>query len=324
MFFRKILLSLTALVLIFGFSATVHALSYTFTTIDPGDSNNEALGINNDGTVVGRYKDSSGIFHGFVYDGASSTLDLPGYFKTQAMGINDAGKIVGMSYDKSIDGAHHSFLYDGNWSYPIDPPGSNVVDSLAEDINNFDVMVGRYWDTDGFFYGYVRTGGVFNILHAPGSGNTLAEGINDAGKIAGTYGDANGTHGFLYNGGSYSTFDILGSSETRFTDINNADKIVGRYMDNGIYHSFIYNGTYSMIAVPGATETRVIKINDADQIVGTYYDGSGMHAFIGTPVVPEPSTIFLFGSGLIGLISFKRNLFLMREALHGSRGPQSQ
>ncbi|PJA72786.1 MAG: hypothetical protein CO150_10285 [Nitrospirae bacterium CG_4_9_14_3_um_filter_53_35] len=66
----------------------------------------------------------------------------------------------------------------------------------------------------------------------------------------------------------------------------------------------------------------MIKINDADQIVGTYYDGSGMHAFIGTPVVPEPSTIFLFGSGLIGLISFKRNLFLKREAPHGSRGPR--
>jgi probable HAF family extracellular repeat protein len=177
---------------------------------------------------------------------------------------------------------------------------------MAEDINNADVMVGRYWDSDTFFYGYVRTGNVFNILHVPSSGNTLAEGINDTGKVVGTYGDANGTHGFMYNGGSYSTFDSVGSSETRFTDINNADKIVGRYMDNGIYHSFIYDGAYSMIDVPGATQTWVMKINDFDKIVGIYYDGSGMHSFIGTPVVPEPSTIFLFGSGLIGLISFKR------------------
>jgi probable HAF family extracellular repeat protein len=52
----------------------------------------------------------------------------------------------------------------------------------------------------------------------------------------------------------------------------------------------------------GASAAR--GINDSGQIVGRYTDAAGViHGFRATPVaIPEPSTVLLFGIGIMGLI----------------------
>ena len=68
-----------------------------FTAIDvPGSLDTTALGINDEGQIVGAFTDSSDVTHGFLLsDDTYITLDGPGSYSTVAWGINDAGQIVG-------------------------------------------------------------------------------------------------------------------------------------------------------------------------------------------------------------------------------------
>lgn len=55
--------------------------------------------------------------------------------------------------------------------------------------------------------------GVYETLDAPdAAGVTVAQGINDAGEIAGFYVDDGGTsHGFILRRGAYTTLDVPGA-----------------------------------------------------------------------------------------------------------------
>src|SRR5262245_33789574 len=72
-------------------------VSGTFSTIDVPDSEwTFASGINDAGQIVGRFTDSTGYSHGFLYDGGTfTTIDPPGSQDTDARGINNLGQIVG-------------------------------------------------------------------------------------------------------------------------------------------------------------------------------------------------------------------------------------
>src|SRR5580692_7352881 len=60
-----------------------------------GATASAAYGINDTGTIVGFYTDSSGATHGFLLRGETyTTLDVPGASSTVALGINNKGSIV--------------------------------------------------------------------------------------------------------------------------------------------------------------------------------------------------------------------------------------
>lgn len=81
----------------------------SFTSIDyPGASMTNAYDINNDGTIVGRYRDVK-VDHGYVFDGTSFTsIDFPGASTTYAVAINDSGSITGYYVDAI--GTRHGFI----------------------------------------------------------------------------------------------------------------------------------------------------------------------------------------------------------------------
>jgi probable HAF family extracellular repeat protein len=68
-------------------------------TLDaPGSTFTQALGLNNQGQVVGDYMDQAGLTHGFVWTSAAgfTTIDDPnGVGTTVVNGINDNGVLVG-------------------------------------------------------------------------------------------------------------------------------------------------------------------------------------------------------------------------------------
>jgi len=71
-----------------------------YTQIDiPGSIQTETYGINNSGDLVGRYRDSSGVDHGYLMrKGKVTTIDYVGP-ETYAWGVNSSGTVVGFSTD---------------------------------------------------------------------------------------------------------------------------------------------------------------------------------------------------------------------------------
>jgi hypothetical protein len=83
--------------------------------------------------------------------------------------------------------------------------------------------------------------GVITTFDVPGSNRTSPTGINPAGEITGSYGDASGTHGFLRGRhGTITKFDPLGSISTAPIGINPAGVITGQWCtQSSVRHGFV-------------------------------------------------------------------------------------
>jgi probable HAF family extracellular repeat protein len=166
--------------------------------------------INNNGQIVGTRLIVGSGTSGFVYSNGSYTTLNVGGTGTQALGINDNGQIVGYSY----------FMV-GLWS-PTNPPfgaplpayyrgpfgvtsfgitysqGPDSYGPAPYGINNQGDIVGQYYSADGSVHGFLSNNQTYITLDDPlATQGTIAQGINDAGQIVGTYSDNTSQHGFL-------------------------------------------------------------------------------------------------------------------------------
>jgi probable HAF family extracellular repeat protein len=272
----------------------------------------------------------------FLMDGNSYTIfDFPGASQTVAEGINNAGQIVGHYVPASAPFGDRAFIKDGNLFTSFNYPGS--IGTVAGDINDSGQIVGGYYGSSSYFSGYIKDGATYTSLKSkinaydinnngvivgtntsgvgsfvydgttyspinyPGAYDTAALGINDAGVIMGYYYNSNpwAFHGFIKNGTTYSSFDYPGAAQTYATGINNNGQIVGYYQDAELKsHGFLWDGTtFTSFDIPGGT-LRAHDINDSGQIVGVYWGNASP--------VPIPPSVWLLGTGLIGLVGLRR------------------
>ncbi len=266
-----------------GFKAVI--APFSFTTIDfPGATRTRAVGLNDHGDIVGDYRDSSGVFHGYLLShGNFTTFDPPGSIQTRGLAINNLGVIGGTFLDSS--NARHSYLLNHGAFTIFDFPGATAT--FLQGINDLGQVVGTYIDSAGNTHGFLRTAGNFTTIDFPGAvQGTVAGGINDRGQIVGNFGDASGiTHGFLLSGGNLSTIDFPGALDTTAPfGISANGEIVGFYDDsNGVLHGFtLIAGNFSTVDFPGGFNTLAFRVNEAGQIVGRY-NLSGQHGFLATP-----------------------------------------
>jgi hypothetical protein len=207
-------------------------------------------GINDVGTAVGGYMDSSGVFHGWVRspDGSFMQLDDPlGAGGTILSQINDNGMIVGSYTDAS--GVGHGFVYDHGSFTTIDFPGASGTALAA--VNNSGAIVGSYTDASGVNHGFLYRAGTFTTIDAPGAGTapgtgTLPSGISSNGEIAG--GITNGPSsspsffGWLLSKGQFSSLDepdALPGLSVPLSLSSNGRSVSGEYFDASGLHGYV-------------------------------------------------------------------------------------
>ena len=163
-----------------------------------------AYGIDG-GNIVGYYRDGSGDYHGFSYDGSTYTpLDVPGASDTYAFGI-DGDHIVGQYYS---GGNVHGFLHDDSvgTSTVLDMPGVSDTRAFGIDGSN---IVGWYYNV-GSYHGFLHDSAIdtYMALDVPDASNTYAQGI-DGSNIVGYYKIGSSYHGFLVSIPEPGTLSLL-------------------------------------------------------------------------------------------------------------------
>ena len=165
---------------------------------------------------------------------------------------------------------------------PISFPGASVTN--VNGINNSNVIVGSYYDSQYFVHGFLYSAGKYTAVNFPGAIMTQVLGVNDNGDIVGTY-QTSGTlnfHGFLRRNGTFTKInDPSAKIGTMAFGINKAGTIVGSF-DNA--QGFVYeNGTFRTLnapQLPGEShQTQLNGINDQGWIVGQVYRGGIWRGF---------------------------------------------
>lgn len=120
----------------------------------------------------------------------------------------------------------------------------------------------------------------FGLIDYPRSTVSLADAINDSGRIVGGYNNTNinnytADHGLELKGNSFSTIDYPGALQTEALGINKSGQIVGAFEDSSgnCCHGFkLAGGTYTQLDYPGSSFTVALGINSSGEIVGSYAD----------------------------------------------------
>jgi probable HAF family extracellular repeat protein len=244
-------------------------LSYTITDLGTlGGPSSEAIGLNNNGQVVGEWQtgrtaaDGVPITHGFIWDSAHGMRDLGalgGDQSSVAVAINDAGRVAGTSSTAPVK---------------VRLPGG------MRDVS--------YVVTD-----HAVTWG--STLKAQGLGDGSAYGINGAGEVVGT----SGGHATLWSGGVATNLGTLGgiapsTVPARALGINTAGHVVGAAPVNDSYQddrAFLWTST-----TPDGTQGAMTNLGALALSPGSVSGGSALNALdevVGSSDVLLPTSVLL-------------------------------
>jgi hypothetical protein len=184
-------LSLTSL----GF--TLRDRTVTMITL-PNASSNEAVGINDAGTIVGTYTSrSDGRSLGYIYDGQHLASLDSGSEATTPVAIDAAGTtVVGDTLTETA--GFSGFLYRHGRFTTIAYP--NAAATFIGGISKPNVVYGSYASAgpDAAIHGFIYRRGTYSSFDVHGATSTQIHGANESGAFTGCFMDAAGTHGYVF------------------------------------------------------------------------------------------------------------------------------
>lgn len=255
----------------------------------PGATTSWALGINNEGVIVGHSyfpEFQAFIYQAFRYSGDSMVnLGTLGGRGSSAFGLNDAGWIVGSSELES--GETRAFLYRDGAMTNLGTLGGDF--SSAYSISASGVIVGESRNSEGVQRAF-RFDGTLLDLGTFGGPRSAAYGINVSNVIVGGASVASGQlHAFRYDG-VLQDLGTLGGSGSVAIAINSAGVIVGNSTipAGPISHAFVYDGVLrdlNDLIPPGSgwVLNTATSINERGQIVGQGEINGQLRGFLLTP-----------------------------------------
>jgi uncharacterized membrane protein len=290
---------------------------------------NQALGINNAGTIAGYYG-SGAPGHpnqGYTvvppFSQANFTPVNPfNSVQTQVTGLNNAPtpSLVGFFANTNTGtDSNFGFITAGGGIAEVNNPNTGTTPPVINQllgVNDNDLTVGFYIDAAGVTHGYtfdLPTGTYSPNIDFPTAANTTAAAINNDGTIVGFYSDAAGAiHGFANIGGAFKTIDVPGATTTSLLGVNIHGMAVGFDIDAAIQMHGIVCDTNTGVREEhnhpnGVGTTTFNGINDAGNIVGFYVDAEGHTiGLVAAPLetlapVPEPGSLALLSVGLFGI-----------------------
>ena len=130
----------------------------------------EVNGINNSGTIIGRYQPPSHFgAHGFkrFKNGTTHTLDFPGALpgSTEPDGINDVGVVVG-SYFAPDNSVHGFIFHNGQWA-TLDYPHATAT--VLVGITNAGKIIGNAFFLATGTTLFLYENGTFKVISVPNS-----------------------------------------------------------------------------------------------------------------------------------------------------------
>jgi probable HAF family extracellular repeat protein len=257
----------------------------------PAGYNSSALGLNDNGSVVG-YNVQGDKYQAFLYSQSSgSAIDVGslGGQMNAACAINGSDQVAGYSQD--ANGNLSAFIYTKDGGIKAAGSLDGGVSSEAFGINNSGQAVGDSQNaTDDHRPVLFDNSGVKDLNVCVGQNSNAfrtAYAINDAGQIAGrTDADQGAIHAFLLvaPGGDLKDIGTLGGTNSEALAINKSGEVVGdAETAKGTPHAFLYRkgSTRDLGTLPGLdTASFARSVNDQGEVVGDSESADQKRAFV--------------------------------------------
>lgn len=171
----------------------------------------------------------------------------------------------------------------------IENGSGTIGTTVLEDVNNGEILVGDFTDSNPPFGYVVEKKGRIRSIGIRGSSGVVVKGINNLGAVVGWYGTLGSgvpLHGFYRDRkGKVTTLDVPGALFTEAVGVNDLGMVVGDYRDGqtGNFRGFVWDGggfVTVQLPVVGLVDSGATGINTNRQVVGSYSDATGSHGFV--------------------------------------------